>query len=147
MKVILSQDVKGQGKRGQLVDVSDGYARNYLLPRKLAVAATSDNLNAMNLQDRAKKEKVDRAKTLAEDLAARIEGTTVTLHAKAGSTGKLFGSITTKEIAELLSQELGQEVDKRDIVAADHIKSYGVYELKVKLHSGVSASLQIEVAE
>ena len=147
MKVIFQTDVKGQGKRGELKEVSDGYARNFLLPRKLVVEASSDNLNVMKLQDKAKKEKDARDLALAQEHAAKIEGASIKITAKAGEQGKLFGSITVKEIGEALAKLLGEEIDRRDIVMDEPIKSFGSYELKIKLYPGVTAGFYVVVSE
>ena len=147
MKVIFQTDVKGQGKRGELKEVSDGYARNFLLPRKLVVEASSDNLNVMKLQDKAKKEKDARDLALAQEHAAKIEGASIKITAKAGEQGKLFGSITVKEIGEALAKLLGEEIDRRDIVMDEAIKSFGSYELKIKLYPGVTAGFYVVVSE
>lgn len=147
MKVIFQTDVKGQGKRGELKEVSDGYARNYLLPRKLVIEASADNLNVMKLQDKAKREKSARDLKFAEEHAARIEGVTVHLSAKAGSTGKLFGSITTKEIADALALFLGEPVDRRNILNDEPIHAFGTYDIKIKLYPGVTAGFYVVVSE
>jgi len=147
MKVIFQTDVKGQGKRGELKEVSDGYARNYLLPRKLAIEASADNLNVMKLQDKAKREKEARELKLAQEHAGRIEGATVHLSAKAGGTGKLFGSITTKEIADALAEFLGEPVDRKNILNEEPIRAFGTYEFKIRLYPGVTAGFYVVVSE
>ena len=147
MKVILSQDVKGQGKKGQMVNVSDGYARNFLLPRGLAVEANNANVNTMNTQNAAKEHHKEMALKAAQDLAAQIEGKTVTLTAKMGENGKLFGSITVKEIAEAIEKSLGVSVDKKKVDLAAPIKRAGVYSVTVKLHASVSAKVNVAVKE
>jgi len=147
MKVILQQDVKGQGKKGQMVNVSDGYARNFLLPRGLAVEANNANVNTMNTQNAAKEHHKEMALKAAQDLAAQIEGKTVTLTAKMGENGKLFGSITVKEIAEAIEKSLGVAVDKKKIDMKGTIKGAGVYTVTVKLHTAVSAQVNVAVKE
>lgn len=147
MKVILQQDVKGQGKKGQLIEASDGYARNFLLPRKLAVEATNDNLNTMKLQEKAKKAKEAAEKAEAEAIAARLKTITVTISAKAGNGGRIFGSITAKEIAEQLKAQTGIDLPKAKLVLADAIKAFGGYEVKAKLGYEVVGSFKVMVVE
>ena len=130
MKVILQQDVKGQGKKGQMVEVSDGYGRNFLLPRKLAVEATAENVNTMKMQDKAKAARLAEEKAAAQALAERLEGVQVKIKARAGQGGKLFGSITSKEISEELKAQFGLDVGKSKIVLSDPIKSFGSFEVK-----------------
>ena len=146
MKVILQQDVKGQGKKGQLVEVSEGYARNFLLPRKLAIAATADAINTMNLKEKARKAEEARLKAEAEAVAEKLKECQVKLTAKAGSAGRLFGSVTTKEVAEGLKAQFQVEVDKRKISMAD-VKAFGSYEAEVKLYPGISAKITVMVGE
>ena len=147
MKVILQQDVKGQGKKGQMIEVAEGYARNFLLPRKLAVPATADAMNTMRLQEKARKAEEARQKAEAEAVAAQLKNAVVKLTAKAGANGKLFGAVTTKEIAEGLQSQYGIELAKNKIVLEDPIKSYGSYELKVKLGFEISGTIYVVVAE
>ena len=147
MKVILQQDVRGQGKKGQLVEVSEGYARNFLLPRKLAIAATPDAINTMNLKEKARKAEEARLKAEAEATAEKLKECMVKLTAKAGSGGKLFGAVTTKEISEGLKAQYGLDVAKSKIVQDEPIKAYGTYELKCKLGYEVSGAIQVVVAE
>ncbi len=147
MKVILQQDVRGQGKKGQLVEVSDGYARNFLLPRKLAVTATSENLNAMKQQEKAKKAQEAAEKAQAEETAKKLEGLTVKLSAKAGEGGRLFGAVTGKEIAEALSVQHGLSIAKSKLVLNDPIKSCGSYQIKAKLGYEVSGTVNVVVTE
>ena len=146
MKVILQQDVRGQGKKGQLVEVSEGYARNFLLPRKLAIAATADAINTMNLKEKARKAEEARLKAEAEAVAEKLKECQVKLTAKAGSAGRLFGSVTTKEVAEGLKAQFQVEVDKRKISMAD-VKAFGSYEAEVKLYPGISAKITVMVGE
>ena len=147
MKVILQQDVKGQGKKGQLIEASDGYARNFLLPRKLAVEATADNLNTMKLQEKAKKAKEAAEKAEAEALAAKLKEVTVRITAKAGNGGRLFGSITTKEIAEELKKQFDIDLPKAKLVLDEPIKAFGGYELKAKLGYEVTGAVKVVVVE
>ena len=147
MKVILQQDVKGQGKRGQLVDVSDGYARNFLLPRKLAVEATSSNLNVMKLQDQARREREAKEKAEAIEISKKLESCCVRVSARAGAGGRLFGAVTSQEIADALKEQYGIELSKNKIVQDDPIKQCGSYQLKCKLGYEVSGLLNIVVTE
>ena len=132
MKVILKADVKGSGKKGDIIEVSDGYARNFLLPRKLAVEANADNLNALRLKEKAKAAQIAAETAKAMENAKQLESIVVKISAKAGSNGKLFGSITSKEISEALSKQFGIEIEKQKIVQAEPIKSFGSYEVKCK---------------
>ena len=147
MKVILQQDVRGQGKKGQMIEASDGYARNYLLPRKLAVLATAENVNTMKMQEKAKKAQEAAEKAEAEAIAAKLKDLSVKVVAKGGSNGRLFGAITSKEIADALSAQHGISINKSKIVQEEPIKSFGGYELKVKLGYEVSGTLKVVVAE
>ena len=147
MKVILQQDVKGQGKKGQLVEVSDGYGRNFLLPRKLAVEATADNLNKMKKQDEAKRVREAAEKAEAEALAVKLESMQVVIRAKAGAGGKLFGSVTAKDVSDALKAQHGVDVNKSKIVQDDPIKSFGSYTLKCKLGYEVSGTIHVVVTE
>ena len=147
MKVILQQDVKGQGKKGQMVEVSDGYGRNFLLPRKLAVEATAENVNTMRMQDKAKQARLAEEKAQAQALAGRLKGVQVQIRARAGQGGKLFGSITSKEIAEELKRQFEIDVNKSKIVLSDPIKSFGSFEVKCKLGSEVSGVINVLVIE
>ncbi len=146
MKVILTQDVKGRGKKGQLVDVSDGYARNFLLPRKLAVPADAQAMNELKNREDAAKYHKDMEKKAAEEAAATLKGKTVVLHAKAGQGGRLFGSVTAKEVAEEIRRQFGVEIDRRKIDMAD-IKAFGSYTAGLKLGSGVTAEVTVSVTE
>ena len=147
MKVILQQDVKGQGKKGQTIEVSDGYARNFLLPKKLAVAATADNMNAMQIKERARLVQLERDKEAARETAKKLEGVSVTIAAKAGNGGKLFGAVTSKEIADALSAQHGITVEKNKIVQSDPIKTFGTFEVKCKLGFEISGSFKVVVTE
>lgn len=147
MKVIFSADVRGQGKKGEMKEVSDGYARNYLLPRGLAVAATQDNLNAMKLRDAAKKRQMELEKAAAQENAKKLEGVIVTVKAKAGDKGRLFGSVTSKEIADALAEQHGIEIEKNKIVQTEPIKSFGSYEVKCKFGYEISGVIHVLVIE
>ena len=147
MKVILQQDVKGQGKKGQLVEVSDGYARNFLLPKKLAVEASTDNINTMKLQEKARKEQEAKEKAEAEALAKRLGELSVKVVAKAGAGGRLFGAITSKEISDALQAQHNIAIAKTKIVQDEPIKAFGTYELKCKLGYEVVGKLKVVVAE
>ncbi len=147
MKVILQQDVRGQGKKGEMVEVSDGYGRNYLLPRKLAVEATADNVNAMRLKDKAKAAQLAKEKAEAEKVAAEVESKLVKIEARAGSSGKLFGAVTAKEISDALKAQHGLDIAKQKITLAEPIKSYGSYEVKCKLGFEISCTLHVMVTE
>lgn len=147
MKVILQQDVKGKGKRGQMIEVSDGYARNYMLPRKLAVEATADNVNTMRMNDKAKQEKQQKEREEAFAISNRLKDTVVVLRAKGGGAGRLFGSITTQEIADAIKKQEGIDVDKRKIVLDEQIKTVGEYNVKIKLGYEIVAGLKLRVEE
>ena len=147
MKVILQQDVKGQGKRGQLVNVSDGYARNFLLPKKLAVPANADNMNKMIMQDKAKKAQMEAEKAEAQATAEKLKELMVKIPAKAGEGGRLFGAVTSKEISDALKEQFGLDIAKTKIVQDEPIKAFGGYELKVKLGYEVTGTLKVVVAE
>ncbi len=147
MKVILQQDVKGQGKKGELKEVSDGYARNFLFPKKLAVEATADNINTMKLQEKAKQAQIAKEKAEAKENADKLKECTVKIVAKAGSNGKLFGAVTSKEISDALAAQYKIEIEKNKIVQAEPIKTYGSFEVKVKLGYEISATLKVMVVE
>ena len=146
MKVILKEDVKGQGKKGQLVNVSYGYARNFLLPRGLAMEADAQAMNDLKNKEEAARHHAAMEKQNAEEAAKALKGKTVKLTAKAGSAGRLFGSVTTKEVAEGLKAQFQVEVDKRKISMAD-VKAFGSYEAEVKLYPGISAKITVMVGE
>ena len=147
MKVILQQDVKGQGKKGQMVEVSEGYARNFLLPKKLAVAATADAINTMNLKEKARKAEEARLKAEAEAIAAKLKDCQVKLTAKAGAGGKLFGAVTGKEISDGLKKQYGLDVPKQKLVLSEPIKSFGTYQVKAKLGFEISGTVSVSVSE
>ena len=147
MKVIFQQDVRGQGKKGELKEVSDGYARNYLLPRKLAVEATTDNLNTMRLREKARAKQMAEEKAAAEAAAKKLEGIVVKISAKAGAGGKLFGSITSKEISDELQSQFGISIEKNKIVQPEPMKSYGSFSVKCKLGYEITGTINVVVSE
>ena len=147
MKVILQQDVRGKGKKGQMVEVAEGYARNYLLPRKLALPATADTINTMKMQEKAKKAEEARLKAEAEATAEKLKGCQVRMTARAGSNGKLFGSITTQEISDALKEQYGVEIPRQKLVLQDPIKSFGNFEVKAKLGFEISGTVYVAVYE
>ena len=147
MKVILLQDVKGKGKKGQLLEVSDGYARNFMLPRKIAIEATADAVNTMRMNDKATQERIAREKAEAMETAKQLRELTVTVTAKGGGNGRLFGSVTNQEIADALKAKAGIVLDKRKIVIADAIKNVGTYTVTCKLGYEISAPLTVRIEE
>ena len=147
MKVIFQQDVRGQGKKGEMKEVSDGYARNFLLPRNLAVIATADNLNAMKLKEKAKAAQAAKERAEAQENAKKLEEIEVKVFAKAGSNGRLFGSVTSKEIAEALEAQHGIVIEKNKIVQPEPIKTFGKYDIKCKLGHEISGVLHVIVEE
>ena len=147
MKVILQQDVKGQGKKGQMIEASDGYARNFLLPRKLAVEATADNVHKMNKQDEARREREAAEKAQAQEVAGRLESLQVIIRAKGGDGGRLFGSVTSKEVSDALKAQHGIDVNKTKIVQDEPIKAFGAYDLKCKLGYEVTGTIHVMVTE
>ncbi len=148
MKVILLQDVKGLGKQNDLVNAKDGYAKNFLFKRKLAIEATSDNLNIMKSREKSIKSRMLTLNTTAQDVKERLDGKEVIIKTKAGENGKLYGSITTKDIAAEIKKQLNVEVDKKKIVLQDHhIKTLSVTEVPIKLHAGISAMITVIVEE
>ncbi len=147
MKVILLKDVKGQGKKGQLVEASDGYARNFLLPRKLAVLATAENLNTMKQQEKARKAQEAAEKAEAEATAEKLKELTVKVAAKAGEGGRLFGAVTNKEISEALSEQFGIAIAKAKLVLEEPIKACGGYKVKAKLGYEVIGTVNVMVVE
>ena len=146
MKVILLQDVRGKGKKGQMLEVSDGYARNYMLPRKIAMEATPDAVNTMRMNDKATQERQARERAEAMELAKRMKAMTLTVYAKGGGAGRLFGSVTSQEIADAL-QAQGITLDKRKIVMDDPIKNVGTYTVRCKLGYEITADLRVEIKE
>lgn len=147
MKVILQQDVKSHGKRGQMVEVSDGYARNFLLPKKLAVPANADNMNKMVMQDKAKKAQIEQEKAEALAISEKLKECVVKVPAKAGSGGRLFGAVTSKEISEALEKQYGVTIAKSKIVQEEPIKTFGSFELKCKLGHEISGTVYVVVVE
>ena len=147
MKVILQKDVKGQGKKGELKEVSDGYARNYLLPRGLAVEANADNLNALRLKEKARQAQIAREKAEAQANAEKLAGVAVTIKAKAGEGGRLFGSVTSQEISAALEAQHGIRIEKNRLVQAEPIKKYGSYDVKCKLGYEISGTVHVLVIE
>ena len=146
MQVILKQDVKGLGKAGQMVNAADGYARNFLLPRGVAAPVNAQTMTEMKNREAADRRRVETEIQAAKDAAARMEGKTVKICAKAGQGGRLFGSVTAKEIAEQLSKQYSIEIDKRRLIVED-IKQYGTYPAEVRLYTGISAKLFVMVGE
>ncbi|MGI5971276.1 MAG: 50S ribosomal protein L9 [Oscillospiraceae bacterium] len=147
MKVILSQDIKELGKKGQMVEVAEGYARNYLLPRKLAVKATADNLNVMKQQEKARKAQEERERAEAFEISKKLESCVVKIKARAGSSGRLFGSVTSQEIADALSEQFGINIAKNKIVQDEPIKQFGSYQVKCRLGYEVSGIINLVVTE
>mgnify|MGYP003291188687 FL=1 len=147
MKVILLQDVKGKGKKGQLLEISDGYARNFLLPRKLAVEATADAMNTKKMNDKAAAEKEAKERAEALEISKQLRETILVVTAKGGGAGRLFGSVTNQEIAEALKAKTGINLDKRKIVIADPIKSVGTYTVQCKLGYEITAPLTVKIEE
>ena len=147
MKVVLLQDVKGTGKKDDIVNVSDGYARNFLLPRKLAKEASAGAISEIATKQKAKEHHKAEEKKAAQELAAKLEGQTVTIHAKAGESGRLFGSVTPKEVAEALKQVTGEEIPKNKITIDGDIKTYGEYRAKIKVYPEVTATIGLKVTE
>lgn len=146
MKVILMEDIKGTGKKGELKEVSDGYARNFLFPKNLARPATAQAVGELKARQASVAHRAEQERQAAEELAKRLEGSIITVHAKGGG-GRLFGSVTTKELAEAMSSQLGAEIDRKKLTLDRDIKAHGDYEATLRLHSGVSAKVQIKVCE
>ena len=147
MKVILLQDVKGKGKKGQMLEVSDGYARNFMLPKKLAIEATPDAINTMRMNDKAAAEKAAKERAEALDISKKLRAMTVIVKAKGGGAGRLFGSVTNQEIADALEKSAGIKLDKRKIVISDPIKSVGTYTVNCKLGYEITAPLTVKIEE
>ena len=147
MKVILTQDVKGKGKKGQMIEVSDGYARNFMLPKKLAIEATPDAINTMRMNDKATQERIAREKAEALATSKKLRELTVTVTAKGGGNGRLFGSVTNQEIADALAIQSGIKLDKRKIVISDPIKNVGTYTVQCKLGYEITAPLTVKIEE
>jgi large subunit ribosomal protein L9 len=147
MKVIFNQDVRGQGKKGELKEVSDGFARNYLLPRKLASEATADNINTLKLKEKARQAQMAAERAQAEEAAKRLADVSVTIKARAGQGGKLFGAVTSQEISDALKEQQGLVIEKNKIVQAEPIKAFGSYEVKAKLGYEVTGTINLLVIE
>ena len=147
MKVILTQDVKGKGKKGQMIEVSDGYARNFMLPKKLAIEATPDAINTMRMNDKATAERIAREKAEAMATSKKLRELTVTVTAKGGGNGRLFGAVTTQEIAAALEKQSGIKLDKRKIVLGETIKNVGTYTATCKLGYEITAPLSVKIEE
>ena len=147
MKVILLQDVKGKGKKGQMIEVSDGYARNYMLPRKIAVEATTDAVNTMKMNDKAAAEKAAKERAAALETSKKLRELTLVVKAKGGGAGKLFGSVTNEAIADALKANAGITLDKRKIVISDPIKNVGTYTATCKLGYEITANLTVKIEE
>ena len=147
MKVVLLEDVKSLGKKGDIVEVSEGYARNFIIPKKKGVEANQENLNTLKLQ-KANQEKIAKEKLeAAKELAAKLNEASVSLTIKGGKDGRTFGSVSSKEIEEAIKSQLGLEIDKKKLVIAEPIKTFGNHEVKVKLHKDVTAALKVKVGE
>ena len=146
MKVILLQDVKGKGKKGQMIEVSDGYARNFMLPKKLAIEATPDAINTMKMNDKATQERIAREKAEALETSKKLRAMTLTVKAKGGGAGRLFGAVTNAEIASALEKQ-GVKLDKRKIVLNETIKSVGTYTATCKLGYEITAPLTVKIEE
>ena len=147
MKVILLTDVKGKGKKGQMIEVSDGYARNYMLPRKLAQEATADNVNTMRMNDKATAERQARERAEAVAISKQLRELTLVVKAKGGGAGRLFGAVTTTEIADALKKNAGINIDKRKLVLADNIKNVGTYTVKAKLGYEIVGQFSVKIEE
>ena len=148
MKVILTQDIKGTGKKGDIINASDGYARNFLIPRKLAVEANAQTLNDIEIREKARQHHIEEEKKEARGYAQKLEGKSVTIYAKAGQGGKLFGVVTSKEIASEIAKNFGIEVDKKKVTIVNgDIKTFGTFEVEVKLYTGITAKLFAVVGE
>ena len=147
MKVILLQDVKGKGKKGQMLEVSDGYARNFMLPKKMAIEATPDAINTMRMNDKATQERIAKEKAEALAVSKQLRELTDTVVAKGGGNGRLFGSVTNAEIADALEKKTGIKLDKRKIVISDAIKNVGTYTVTCKLGYEITAPLTVKIEE
>jgi len=145
MKVILTQDVKSLGKKGQVIDASDGYARNFLLPKKIAVLADAANMNELKTKQEANKYKKDMSMAAAKEVAEKMKNFQITFKLKAGENGKIFGSVTSKDIADELNKKYYVEVDKKKVMLSDAIKNLGTYNVEIKLFEGISGTLKVNV--
>ena len=146
MKVILLQDVKGKGKKGQMIEVSDGYARNFMLPKKMAIEATADAINTMKMNDKATQERIAREKAEAMEVSKKLRAMTLVVKAKGGGAGRLFGAVTNAEIAAALEKQ-GVKLDKRKIVLSENIKNIGTYTVTCKLGYEINAPLTVKIEE
>ena len=146
MKVILLQDVKGKGKKGQMIEVSDGYARNFMLPKKMAIEATADAINTMKMNDKATQERIAREKAEAMEISKKLRAMTLVVKAKGGGAGRLFGAVTNAEIAAALEKQ-GVKLDKRKIVLGENIKNIGIYTVTCKLGYEINAPLSVKIEE
>lgn len=147
MKVILKADVKGKGKKGQMIEVAEGYARNFLMPKGLAVPATADAVNTMRLQEKAKAKADAEAKAAATEIAEKLKGMQVKVPSKGGEGGKLFGAVTGREIAAALKEQHGVDIDSKKLVLDEPIKSFGSYQVKAKLGFEISGTVYVIVTE
>ena len=147
MKVIFQQDVRGQGKKGEMKEVSEGYARNFLIPKGLAVEANKDNMNALALKEKAKRAQEARERAEATENAAKLKGVLVTIRAKAGANGRLFGSVTSQEIVDALKEQHGIAIEKNKLVQSDPIKNFGSYTVKCKFGYGIDGAVNLQVIE
>ena len=147
MKVIFLTDVRGQGKKGEMKEVSQGYARNYLLPRNLAIEATADHINALKLKEKAKAAQAAKEKALAEEYAKKLGGVQVVVRAKAGNSGKLFGAVTSEAISKALKEQFEMDIEKNKIVQSEPIKNFGSFTVKAKLGYEVSGTVNVLVVE
>lgn len=147
MKVILLEEVKGKGKKDQVLEVSDGYARNYLFAKKLAIEADAKALNELKSREASRQHKYEVEKAAAEEIAKQLEAITLVLHHEAGKDNKLYGAITTKEIVQQLKQDYGIEVDKKKLSLENPIKAFGTYKIKAKLFTGVAATITVQIVE
>lgn len=147
MKVILKADVRGKGKKGQMIEVAEGYARNFLLPKGLAVLATADAMNTMRLQEKAKAKADAEAKAAATEIAEKLKGLQVKVASKGGEGGKLFGAVTGREIAAALKEQHGVDIDSKKLVLDEPVKSFGSYQVKAKLGFEISGTVYVIVTE
>ena len=147
MKVIFNTDVRGQGKKGELKEVSDGYARNYLLARKLAAEATADNINALKQREKARARQIELEKAQAAENAKKLEGVQVIIRAKAGEKGKLFGAVTSAEISKALREQFDIDIEKNKIVQGEPIKTFGAYSVKAKFGYEINGTINLLVVE
>ena len=147
MKVILLQDVKGKGKKGQMLEVSDGYARNFMLPKKLAIEATPDAINTMKMNDKATQERIAKEKAAALETSKKLRELTLVVKAKGGGAGRLFGAVTTNEIADALKKNAGITIDKRKLILDENIKNVGTYTVKAKLGYEIVGQFTVKIEE